>query len=137
MRAKRMDIAERIADSLLDCGVAQIPLRELAARLCTSDRMLLYYFSDKSDLIRCSLGIVSTRLTTLLAEALPEGRMVPAALAEAALSLLLSDSAAPFMAVWGDLVAGARRRAVPLGGGVHHGGLAGVDGKPPRRRGRG
>lgn len=114
MRAKRMDIAERIADSLLERGVAQIPLRELAARLGTSDRMLLYYFADKADLIRCSLDIVSSRLAAMLAGSLPSGERAPAILAEEALHLLLSGPMAPYMAVWGDLVARAGRCEEPF-----------------------
>lgn len=113
-RAKRMEMAERIADSLLACGMAQIPLRDLAARLGTSDRMLLYYFSDKADLIRCSLEIISARLADLLAGALPAGARAPGALAEDALHLLLSAAMSPYMAVWGDLVARAGRREEPF-----------------------
>jgi AcrR family transcriptional regulator len=113
-RVKRIEMAERIADSLLECGRAQIPLRDLAARLGTSDRMLLYYFSDKADLIRCSLEIVSARLTALLAGALPTGAPAPGALAEDALHLLLSEALSPYMAVWGDLVARAGRREEPF-----------------------
>jgi AcrR family transcriptional regulator len=109
-----MDIAERIADSLLDRGVAQIPLRELAARLGTSDRMLLYYFADKADLIRCSLDIVSARLAAALAGSLVGGAKAPAVLAEEALRLLLSDALSPYMAVWGDLVARAGRGEEPF-----------------------
>jgi AcrR family transcriptional regulator len=114
LRAKRMEMAERIADNLLQCGSAQIPLRDLAARLGTSDRMLLYYFSDKADLIRSSLEIVSARLTALLAGALPTGAKAPRALAEDALHLLLSEPMSPYMAVWGDLVARAGRREEPF-----------------------
>ena len=110
MHAKRTDIAERIADSLLDCGVAQIPLRELAMRLGTSDRMLLYYFSDKAELIRESLAVVSARLSGLLS--LAGGS--PADLARDALGLLLSEAMAPYMAVWGDLAARAGRREEPF-----------------------
>jgi AcrR family transcriptional regulator len=113
-RAKRMEIAERIADSLLACGVSQIPLRDLAARLGTSDRMLLYYFTDKADLIRCSLEIVSVRLAAMLNDAMPAGGKAPAVLAEVALRLLLSAEMSPYMAVWGDLVAWAGRGEQPF-----------------------
>jgi len=116
MRAKRMDIADRIADSLLDRGVAQIPLRELAMRLGTSDRMLLYYFADKADLIRCSLDIVSARLAAMLAGSLPPEDRAPAVLVEEALQLLLSEVMAPYMAIWGDLVARAARGEEPFRG---------------------
>ena len=113
-RAKRLEMAERIADSLLDCGMAQIPLRELASRLGTSDRMLLYYFSDKADLIRCSLDIVSARMAGRLADVLPAEARAPGLLADAALHLLLSQPMAPYMAVWGDLVAHAGRGEQPF-----------------------
>lgn len=112
MRAKKTDIAERIADALLDGGVAQIPLRELAARLGTSDRMLLYYFGDKAELVRCSVSIVSARLAGMLGGALAP--MAPAALARAALDFLLSEPVRPYMAVWGDLVARAGRGEEPF-----------------------
>jgi AcrR family transcriptional regulator len=115
-RAKRIEIAERIADSLLDCGVAQIPLRDLAARLGTSDRMLLYYFKDKTDLVGCSVGIVSTRLSALIGASFGVGKMMPAEMADRSIRLLLSDRMKPYMAVWGDLSARAARGEEPFRG---------------------
>jgi AcrR family transcriptional regulator len=114
MRTKRLERAERVADALLESGVAQIPLRDLAVRLGTSDRMLLYYFSDKADLVRCSLEIVSARLSVLLEGTLTEGVREPAELARDALDFLLSEAVAPYMAVWGDLVARAGRGEDPF-----------------------
>lgn len=113
-RAKRTDLVGRIADTLLACGVAQIPLRDLAVKLGTSDRMLLYYFDDKADLIRASLVEVSTRLAARLEEAIPLRRLSPAKLIERIMPFFTSPEFGPFMNVWADISARGGRGEEPF-----------------------
>jgi len=112
-RAKREALTGRIADALLEAGVAQIPLRDLADRLGTSDRMLLYYFDDKADLIRSSLQEISRRLAVTLANA-TESRSPPDRLLRTVLPLFASPQVDRSMRVWADLSARSARGEEPF-----------------------
>lgn len=63
---RRTAILEALADHLLAEGLAASSLRGLAAAAGTSDRMLLYYFKDKAELLEAALGVVAARLTAIL-----------------------------------------------------------------------
>jgi AcrR family transcriptional regulator len=98
-----------IANLLQARGVAQIPLREIAAELDTSDRMLLYYFGDKAALIDASVREVSNRFNAGLAAALRKQAYSPQELLSEMARLVISPKLAPMMHVWNDVAAlGAR-----------------------------
>jgi AcrR family transcriptional regulator len=112
--AKRRELTGKIADFLLLEGVAQISLRDLAKRLGTSDRMLLYYFDDKADLVRAALVEVSSRLGVMLATSLSDARRSPAEMLTTTARLLASPSLSPFMNVWADISARGGRGEDPF-----------------------
>ena len=63
VRSKRREEAiERMADHLLAEGLGAATLRPLAAAAGTSDRMLLYYFNDKDELLSATLHRVAERM---------------------------------------------------------------------------
>lgn len=103
----------RIADALLAEGVAQIPLRDLAAMLGTSDRMLLYYFEDKADLVRASIAEVSARLGARMVAIAGPPRAADQVLRNAA-GFLSSPEVLPFMRVWADVSARGGRGEAPF-----------------------
>lgn len=113
--AKREELTARVADVLLADGVAQAPLRDLAARLGTSDRMLLYYFEDKADLVRASIAEVAARLDAMLAggEAAPEPAS-PGEVLRSTAGFLSGAEIAPFMNVWADILARSGRGEEPF-----------------------
>ncbi len=111
---KRLALLRQIADALLQAGVAQIPLRELAAQLGTSDRMLLYYFKDKDDLVRSSLAEISSRLAAKLGAAPSLRKAGPKALLDRAVALFAAPALTPFMTVWADLSALGSRGEEPF-----------------------
>ncbi|MGY1619552.1 TetR/AcrR family transcriptional regulator [Geodermatophilus sp. SYSU D00691] len=78
-------------EHVLDRGVTTLSLRPLAASLGTSDRMLLYYFGSREQLLAAVLAEVSTQLQDHLSEILPERALSPAALLRAAEAALRSD----------------------------------------------
>jgi AcrR family transcriptional regulator len=51
MSERRDQLAEEATDYVLEHGLVGLSLRPLAAELGTSDRMLLYHFRDKDDLV--------------------------------------------------------------------------------------
>ena len=60
---RRAAILERIADHILANGLSASSLRPLAKAAGTSDRMLLYYFADKAEIITAALGVVMQPLS--------------------------------------------------------------------------
>jgi AcrR family transcriptional regulator len=105
---------EKMADHLLREGMAGASLRPLAAAAGTSDRMLLYYFANKEELLTATVQRVALRLAGLLDTALPPEprRAFPQLLAEVR-AAVASPSLKPFMDLWLELAAGAARNLQP------------------------
>jgi AcrR family transcriptional regulator len=64
MSDRRQVLAEAATDYVLEHGLLDLSLRPLAAALDTSDRMLLYHFKDKSDLVATVLRVSNDRSMT-------------------------------------------------------------------------
>jgi AcrR family transcriptional regulator len=58
---RREELAQAATDYVLSHGLVGISLRPLAAALGTSDRMLLYHFADKNDLVAAVLRVSNDR----------------------------------------------------------------------------
>ncbi len=76
--ARREDLAEAATDYALEHGLVGLSLRPLAAALGTSDRMLLYHFRDKDDLVATLLRVSNDRSVDHI-RALPAANGVRAA----------------------------------------------------------
>ena len=115
IRDARRDAAiDRMADHLLDAGLANASLRALAAAAKTSDRMLLYYFTDKDALLQATLERIAARLTAMLDAALPPGaRLDFKTLLGALWTSVGAAPLRPYMRVWLELAAGAARGRAP------------------------
>ena len=61
MTVRRLELAEQATDFVLEHGLIGLSLRPLAAALGTSDRMLLYHFTDKADLVATVLRVSNDR----------------------------------------------------------------------------
>ena len=112
-RAKRVELTEAIATTVLQHGLDALALRGLAARLGTSGRMLLYYFGTKDELVRAVLGCISERmaLRQQVASSAPResaGRFLADLLRAGA-----EPDTAPFMRVWVEVIARAARDEAP------------------------
>ena len=59
--ARRAALAEAATDYALEHGLIGLSLRPLAAAIGTSDRMLLYHFADKDDLVATVLRVSTDR----------------------------------------------------------------------------
>lgn len=115
VRARRREATlDKMADHLLANGLGGGSLRNLAAAAGTSDRMLLYYFLDKDDLLNSTLTRVADRQMRMLEQALPAGLRLPYdALFEALWSTVEAPVLQPFMNLWLELAAGAGRGIEP------------------------
>lgn len=111
---RRRAVLERMADYLLREGLAGASLRPLAAAAGTSDRMLLYYFADKDELLAATLGQVAVRLARLLDEAGAGAAPQPfnVLLAEVWAAVRTPDLQ-PYMRLWLELAATAARGQEP------------------------
>ena len=111
---RREAAIERMADHLLSEGLGSATLRPLAAAAGTSDRMLLYYFADKDDLLTATLDRIAKRMITQLDGAIPVEPHRPfPVLLEQVWAAMASESLRPFMPLWLDLAAGAARGLQP------------------------
>lgn len=111
---RREALIDRMADHVLSYGLAAATLRPLAAAVGTSDRMLLYYFTDKDELVTAVLDNIAGRLLKDLETAIPiEPPRSYAILLEEVWAVLGSASHRPFLNIWLDLAAGAARGMQP------------------------
>jgi AcrR family transcriptional regulator len=65
---RREELAQAATDYAFEHGLIGLSLRPLAEAIGTSDRMLLYHFSGKDDLVTTILQTANTRSTTTLRE---------------------------------------------------------------------
>ncbi len=111
---RRRVLVERMAGHVLAHGLGAASLRPLAAAAGTSDRMLLYYFADKEEVLGAVLAHVAAGLTAQLDAALPLGRPRAAdRLLREVWAALRSPEVAPSMHLWLDLAAAAARGQQP------------------------
>jgi AcrR family transcriptional regulator len=73
--ARREELAALATDYALDRGLIDLSLRPLAAAIGTSDRMLLYHFADKDDLVATVLRTSNDRSVEAVS-AMPRSRSV-------------------------------------------------------------
>ena len=109
---RRDDALNRMADHLLSEGLAGATLRPLAAAAGTSDRMLLYYFADKDELLTAILERIAARLLAEL-DAMIAPRRPFATLLKDVWAVLDSPRHRPYMNIWYDLASGAARGLEP------------------------
>lgn len=112
---QRERVISRLADHLLATGLGQASLRQLAAAAGVSDRMLLYYFADKSEILAQTMSRIAANLSARLAHALPENQLLSApVLAKMAATITSGDDVRPFMRLWIEIVAAAARNEQPF-----------------------
>ncbi|WP_309645950.1 TetR/AcrR family transcriptional regulator [Phenylobacterium sp.] len=106
---RRAAILDRLADHVLAHGLSAASLRPLAKAAQTSDRMLLYYFKDKAEIIAATLDQVSLRLVALLEDQTAKTPLPLADLRTQLLTLLFAERLWPYMRIWLEVAALAAR----------------------------
>ena len=138
---RRQEILDRLADHVLAHGLEASSLRPLAAAADTSDRMLIYYFSDKSALLASVLHHTTQRLATVLARSAPKAPQPYDQLRVTIWKILGRKTLRPYMQLWLDIAARAARGEPPykaVGGQIAQGfiswiaDLLSVDDEPHR-----
>jgi AcrR family transcriptional regulator len=99
---------------MLQHGLALSSLRALARTAGTSDRMLLYYFTDKDEIIVAALGEISLGFASVLAGALEGGgKRRPDVLMSDLAAVMRSGAARPYLRLWLELSVLAARGEEP------------------------
>ena len=112
---KRQAALDRIADHLLAHGLGPSSLRALGTASGTSDRMLLYYFDDKDEIVILALQAICLRLAGLLDEAVGEAAKLPGGpLLRQLAPVIRGSTLRPYMGFWLELVALAARNQEPF-----------------------
>lgn len=94
------DILQGALDAVFDEGLSQLTFGRLAKRLGISDRIVVYYFPTKDDLITEVMGAVGVRLQVTLAEAFTAAAADHVELARTAWPVLAHRDADPIFALF-------------------------------------
>jgi len=113
--ARRAVLLEALADHVLAHGLSASSLRPLAKAAGLSDRMLLYHFKDKAEVIAATLETVAARQMAGLSVA--AGPPLPlAALRLRLADTLLGEASWPYMRLWLEVAALAAQGDAMLAG---------------------
>jgi AcrR family transcriptional regulator len=104
---RRAAIIDRLADHVLAHGVEASSLRPLAAAAGLSDRMLLYYFKDKAEVMTAAINQTSARMVGLLAAKTGTDPLPLAELHAKLVAVLFDDAIWPYQRMWMEIVAKA------------------------------
>jgi AcrR family transcriptional regulator len=106
---RRAALLDRLADHILSNGLSASSLRPLAQAAGTSDRMLLYYFKDKSEVIEAVLTHIAARLTGLLGAQTSAVPLPLDRLRGHLWGILSAQSLWPYMRLWLEIASLAAR----------------------------
>jgi AcrR family transcriptional regulator len=111
---RRAAALDRIADHMLANGLAFSSLRALGEAVGTSDRMLLYYFTDKHDIVRAAMQTIAGRLGAVLVSSLPDDApRDPASLLRHLAGIVRGSDVRPYMGLWLELTVRSARGEEP------------------------
>ncbi len=102
---RRAAILEQITDHIVANGLSTASLRPLAKAASISDRMLLYYFADKAEIMTAVLQVVAHRITVLLAQHIGSIPQPIAVLRPRLIAVVLADEMWPYMRLWLEIAA--------------------------------
>lgn len=112
--AQRRDaVLEPICDHVLEHGFEASNLRALARAAGTSNRMLLYYFADKDELLAAAMTRLAERLAERLADQTPNAPMTPTDLADALWAAAQRPELWPYLVLMIEIVARSGRTGEP------------------------
>lgn len=107
--SKRAVMVDRIADFILREGLAAASLRPMAEAAGTSDRMLLYYFTDKAAVVSAALEVLSARLVAVLNDRRADAPLPAEALRARLVEMAAAPDVWPYLCLWLEIVANAAR----------------------------
>jgi AcrR family transcriptional regulator len=124
MTDKRTALLDKLADYVLVNGIGAANLRPMAKAVDTSDRMLLYYFPDKSALIEAVLTHIAGRLMVMFSVPADLEKLPLAELTEKIYARMISAPVWPYARLWLEitaLAAGGDEKLEAIGGAIGRG----------------
>ena len=106
---KRAEVTELLAVHFLEAGLGDTGLRRLAHVAGTSDRMLLYYFDNKDELVAAVLTHIVSGLADALADLFGNEPKPPDLVLQTLWAAAKSEAFKPHLRLWLDLSAQANR----------------------------
>lgn len=110
---RKRELVSRMADHLLAHGLAGSGLRALARSAGTSDRMLLYYFADKDELMAAVFEHLGQQIQIMLADNAPVERVDPDTLLEDLWAQLRGDELEQHSSLLIEMAAASVRQGEP------------------------
>ncbi len=102
---RRTALIDLLADHVLAEGLSASSLRPLAKAAGVSDRMLLYYFKDKAEILAAVLARVADRLTTLLNARATQAQLPLDVLRRELVAILFAPDLWPYLRLWLEIAA--------------------------------
>jgi AcrR family transcriptional regulator len=106
---RRQELVEGTVSYLLERGLVGLSLRPLAKALGTSDRMLLYYFSNRDEIIENALMCIGAHIQGLFRSVLPETGASPMQAVQAVIHEMGNPVTRSHLQVWVEILALASR----------------------------
>ncbi len=106
---KRAEIVGKLATHFLEAGLGDTGVRRLAAVADTSDRMLLYYFENKEEILAAVLGEIGGGFTDVLYDLFGTDPLRPADAVKMIWEMISDEAAAGQLRLWLDLSSRASR----------------------------
>lgn len=112
-KLKRQEIVQAVASHLVQEGFANSGIRALASSAGISDRMLMYYFETKEELIADALQLLAENMATTLGQLLPERPTPSSDILSAASKAAEQPAMQAALQLWFEMVGLAVRGAEP------------------------
>jgi len=106
---RRQEIISVLAAYLLESGLQDAGLRKLAETAGTSDRMLLYYFEDKNELLTAVLMETGREMELELSGLLGSARLLPTVALESLWQMVRGEIFANHLRLWLEMSSQAAR----------------------------
>ncbi len=114
-KAKREQIVQSVANHLVREGFTNSGIRALAVSAGLSDRMLMYYFETKEELIAEALALLTQNMAAALDQLLPERQTPAAEIVSTALASTQNPQLQASLRLWFEIVGLAVRGTEPYG----------------------
>ena len=110
---RRNEIVEAAASHLVAHGFQHSGLRAIARSVGISDRMIMYYFETKEDLISAALERIGESLANGMDDAVPLSNMTAGQVLNALSGALQAEEVRPIMQLWFEIIGMAMRGEEP------------------------
>lgn len=110
---RRIEIVEAAASHLVVYGLQKSGLRAIAKSVGISDRMVMYYFETKEDLISAALELIGESLANGMDAAVPRGNMTAGQVLNALSEALRKEEVRSVMQLWFEIIGMAMRGEEP------------------------